>query len=422
MDVASRVQADVRDSIRRLGVDPLRDPEAIRELIDASVAEAIGDVLASDVDAHVDRASITQDVMHAIAGFGPLQRYFDDPEVEEVWINEPGRVFIARQGRSELTTIVLTDQQVRDLVERMLRVSGRRLDTSSPFVDAMLPDGSRLHVVIPDITRQHWAINVRRFVHRPTQVHDMVALGTLTSQAADFLEAAVVSGLNILVAGGTQAGKTTLLNALLGCVPGTERIVSCEEVFEIRLSHPDWVPMQTRDASLEGTGEVPLRRLVREALRMRPTRLVVGEVRQSEAMDLLVAMNSGMPAMATLHANSAREAVTKLCTLPLLAGQNIPGDFVIPTVAGCVDLVIHTGTDRDGRRRVREIAALPGRVEDGVIEIAELFIDRGRGLERGNGFPPHQERFVRCGYDLGRLLECERSMTVLDGPHREQAA
>lgn len=405
MDVSLRVQADVRDSIRRLGVDPLRDPDAIRRLIDECLADAMEAAVAADGHAQVDRDAVALDVMHQVAGFGPLQRLFDDPSIEEVWINEPGRVFVARQGRSELTTVVLTDQEVRDLVERMLRVSGRRLDSSSPFVDAMLPDGSRLHVVIPDITRRHWSVNVRRFVLRPSRVQDLVPVGTLTAQAADFLEAAVVAGLNVLVAGGTQAGKTTLLNALLGCVPGHERIVSCEEVFEIRLAHPDWVPMQTRDAGLEGTGEIPLRRLVKEALRMRPTRLVVGEVRQSEALDLLVAMNSGMPAMATLHANSAREAVTKLCTLPLLAGQNIPGDFVVPTVAGCVDLVIHAATDRDGRRRIREICALPGRVEDGVIEIADIFVDRGDGLQRGTGFPPHAERFERWGYDLSRLLE-----------------
>lgn len=405
MDLILRVQSDVRDSIRRLGIDPMREPDGVRELIDASLADAVGVALAQDVEIQLDRDEVAQEVMHAIAGFGPLQRYFDDPTVEELWINEPGRVFVARNGRSELTTVVMTDREVRDLVERMLRLSGRRLDTSTPFVDAMLPDGSRLHAVIPDITRRHWAVNVRRFVLRPAHVHDLVSAGTLTTQAAAFLEAAVIAGLNLLVAGGTQAGKTTLLNALLGCVPGSERIVTCEEVFEIRLSHPDWVPMQTRDASLEGTGEVPLRRLVREALRMRPTRLVVGEVRQSEALDLLVAMNSGMPAMATLHANSAREAVTKLCTLPLLAGQNIPGDFVVPTVAGCVDIVIHTATDHDGRRRIREICALPGRVEDGVIEIADIFVDRGEGLQRGTGFPPHAERFARAGVDLSRLLE-----------------
>jgi pilus assembly protein CpaF len=397
VDAVAVVEDRVRDQVRARGIDPLRDPDAVRTLVDAAVRESFSD---GRVD---DPAALGTSVFHAIAGFGPLQRFFDDPQVEEVWINAPGRVFVARDGRSELTTVVLTDVEVRDLVERMLRVSGRRLDLSNPFVDAMLQDGSRLHVVIPDITREHWAVNVRRFVVRARTVRDLVGLGMLTTQTADFLEASVVAGLNIVVAGGTQSGKTTFLNALLGCVPPTERIVSCEEVFEIALGHPDWVALQTRDASLEGTGEVPLRRLVREALRMRPTRLVVGEVRQAESLDLLVAMNSGMPAMATLHANSAREAITKLCTLPLLAGPNIDAGFVVPTVAGCVDLVVHLASDHRGRR-VREICALPGRSEGGVVEMAELFTDPGDGLVRRAGFPPHEGRFTRHGYRLSDLL------------------
>ncbi len=388
----------MREQVRARGIDPLRDPTAIRELVDAAVLEALGGGLLEDP------ASVGTSVFHAVAGFGPLQQFFDDPDVEEIWINAPGRVFVARNGRSELTTVVLDESRVRDVVERMLRVSGRRLDLSSPFVDAALLDGSRLHVAIPDVTREHWAVNIRRFVVRARSVDDLVGLGMLTGQAAGFLEAAVIAGLNIVVAGGTQSGKTTFLNALLGCVPSTERVITCEEVFEIELQHPDVVGLQTRDASLEGTGEIPLRRLIREALRMRPTRLVVGEVRQAEALDLLVAMNSGMPSLATLHANSAREAVTKLCTLPLLAGQNISADFVVPTVAGCVDLVVHLATDHSGSRTVREIAAVSGRVESGVVEMAEIFSDREEGLVRAGGFPPHEDRFRRHGFDLGSLL------------------
>ncbi len=396
----------MRAAVREQGIDPLRDPETVRLLIDSAVSDAMAEWAGSDVRAGDGAAEISRSTFDAVAGFGPLQRFFDDPTVEEVWINEPGRVFIARDGRSELTTVVLDGDQVRDLVERMLRVSGRRLDRSSPFVDAMLPDGSRLHVVIPDITREHWAVNIRRFVVRARTVRDLVGLGMLTSAAASFLDAAVVSGLNVLVAGGTQAGKTTFLNALLGSVPSTERVITCEEVFEAQVSHPDHVALQTRDAGIEGTGEIPLRRLVREALRMRPTRLVVGEVRQAEALDLLVAMNSGMPAMATIHANSAREAVTKLCTLPLLAGPNVDAAFVVPTVAGCVDLVVHLAADASGRR-VREIVALPGQVEAGVVATADLFVDSGAGLVRAGGFPPHEERFARAGFDVAALLRAE---------------
>ena len=394
---SGQVEERVRAEVRRLGIDPMREREVVRGLVN----EAVNDHAAAD-PLHADE--IAQDVYDAVAGFGPLQQYFDDPQVEEVWINSPGRVFVAREGLSELTSTMLNEADVRMLVERMLRWSGRRLDMANPFVDAMLPDGSRLHVVIPEITRRHWSVNIRRFVVRAQHVSDLVDRGTLSHEAAEFLDAAVVSGLNVLVAGGTQAGKTTLLNALLGCVSGRERIISCEEVFELSLQHPDWIAMQTRDASLEGGGEIPLRRLIKEALRMRPTRLVVGEVRQAEALDLLIAMNSGVPSMATLHANSAREAVTKLCTLPLLAGGNIGPEFVVPTVAGCVDIVIHAATDRHGRRQVREIAALSGRVENGTVELAEIYAHREGALTRCGGYPPHIERFQAHGFNLVDLL------------------
>ena len=405
------VEDRVRDGVRSRGIDPMTDPDAVRELIDTTVASVLAEWSLEDDAGPADAVALTQHAFSAVAGFGPLQQYFDDPSIEELWINEPGRVFVARDGASELTTLVLDASEVRDLVERMLRQSGRRLDLSSPFVDAMLPDGSRLHVVIPDVTRQHWAVNVRRFVVRARSLDDLVARAMLTRPAADFLDAAVVSGLNIVVAGGTQSGKTTFVNALLGSVPARERIITCEEVFELRCEHPDWVSMQTRDASLEGTGEIPLRRLVREALRMRPTRLIVGEVRQAECLDLLLAMNSGMPSMATIHANGAREAVTKLCTLPLLAGQNIAADFVVPTVAGSVDVVVHLTVDVAGRRRVSEISALPGRVEGGIIEMADLFVDHGNGLVRAAGFPGGVDRFARHGFDVHALLDSGRWTT-----------
>ncbi len=286
----------------------------------------------------------------------------------------------------------------------MLKSSGRRVDLSSPFVDATLPDGSRLHVVIPDITREHWHINIRKFVVRADRLDDLVRLGTLTRQAARFLQAAVGAGLNVLVSGGTQAGKTTLLNCLAAAIPPRERVVTCEEVFELKVPLRDVASMQCRQPSLEGTGEIPLRRLVKEALRMRPSRIIVGEVRQAESLDLLIALNSGLPGMASVHANSAREAITKMCTLPLLAGENVGSRFVVPTVASSIDLVVQIALERDGRRRVREIAAVPGRVEGDVVEIADLFVTREGTLVRGAGYPPHVERFDQAGYDVAALL------------------
>jgi pilus assembly protein CpaF len=247
-------------------------------------------------------------------------------------------------------------------------------------------------------------VNIRKFVVAASTLEDLVGFGTLTPEAARFLDAAVVAGLNVIVAGGTQAGKTTLLNCLAAAIPARERVVTCEEVFELRLPLPDVVSMQTRQANLEGHGEVRLRRLVKEAMRMRPERIVVGEVRQEEALDLLIALNSGLPGMCTLHANSAREAITKLCTLPLLAGENVTHSFVVPTVAASVDIVVHTIRDGDGRRRVREIVGVPGRVEGDVVEACDLFVDIDGRLTRAGGWPPHTDRFARAGFDLAAVL------------------
>ena len=392
----------VRTLVRERGTDPLADPRAVR----AAILDVLDEVSTPETEREVAEVEAWARELHdLVAGYGPLQRLFDDPDVEELWWNEPGRVFCARRGRTELTTVVLTEVQVHELVERMLRTSGRRVDVSQPFVDALLPDGSRLHVVIPDVTRRHWAVNVRRHVLPATRLEDLVAIGTLTTGAARFLTAAVVAGLNIVVAGGTQAGKTTLLSCLLNAVPAGERVVTAEEVFELRLDRPDWVAMQTRQVGLEGTGEITLRRLVVEALRMRPNRLVVGEVRQAEALDLLVALNSGMPGMTSVHANSARDAVTKLCVLPMLAGENVTAAYIVPTVASSVDLVVHAATGPDGRRRIREIIALSGRVEAGVVETTDVFVTRDGALVRAAGFPPHADRFAAHGIDLARVLE-----------------
>ena len=401
------IEDDVRELIRRRRLDPTHDDSAVRDLIGEVLDDYDDRALVGGLVPVADRGEAQRLLLESVAGFGALQPYLDDPAVEEIWINSPNTVFVARGGRSELTPTILTEQQVHDLVERMLRSSGRRVDLSSPFVDASLPDGSRLHVVIPDITRRHWAVNIRKFVVAADELSDLVRLGSLTDQAARFLEAAVVAGLNILVAGGTQAGKTTLLNCLTAAIPAQERVVTCEEVFELKVGLRDVVAMQCRQPSLEGTGEVPLRRLVKEALRMRPGRIIVGEVRQAESLDLLIALNSGLPGMCTVHANSAREAVVKICTLPLLAGSNVSSSFVVPTVASSIDLVVHLALEADGTRRVREIVGLPGRAEGEVVEIADLFTRRGDDLVRSDGFPPHAERFARAGFDLGRLLRAD---------------
>ncbi len=403
-EAVRHVEDEVRELIRRTGIDPARDGAEIRRLVHDAVQDYDERSLHGGLPVLGDPANAAQAILSVVAGYGPLQQYFDDPQVEEIWVNEPAKVFVARGGVAELTPTILTPEDVRDLVERMLKSSGRRVDLSSPFVDATLPDGSRLHVVIPDIAREHWLVNVRKFVVKADHLDDLVKLGSLSRQAASFLEAAVVSGLNILVAGGTQAGKTTMLNCLAAAIPPRERVITCEEVFELKIPLRDVAALQCRQPSLEGTGEVPLRRLVKEALRMRPSRIIVGEVRQEESLDLLIALNSGVPGMCTVHANSAREAIVKMCTLPLLAGENVSSRFVVPTVAGSVDLVVHLALEQDGVRRVREIVAVPGRTEGDVVEVADLFVRQRGILRRADGFPPHREAFERAGFDVAALL------------------
>lgn len=329
--------------------------------------------------------------------FGPLSKLIEDQTVEEIWINAPERIFVARAGRSELTMLLLSAEQVRNLVERLLLWSGRRLDLSVPFVDARLPDGSRLHVAIPEITSAHWAVNIRKHLMQKVSLDQLAEREVMTIEMAALLGRAVSAGLNILVSGGTQAGKTTMLNALVSAIPVSERVITIEEVFELAPQLPDVIAMQTRSANLQGEGEISLRRLIKESLRMRPSRIIVGEVRESEALDLLIALNSGLPGMGTLHANSARDAIAKLQILPLLAGENISHRFIAPTIASAIDLVVHVSLDSHGFRRVSEIAAITGRVENLNPEVDSLFTWNAstKSYDRGLGSLPHPERFTQ---------------------------
>lgn len=318
--------------------------------------------------------------------YGELQPLLDDPSIEEIWINSPQRVFVARFGRSELTNLVLTSHQVQSIMDRILLWSGRRIDLAQPFVDARLPDGSRLHITIPEITAEHWAINIRKHLLRGKSLHDLVELDVMDVEVASYLIGAVKNRKNFLVSGSTQAGKTTLLNALVSSIPVTERVITIEEVFELKPKLPDCVAMQTRTSNLDGSGEISIRRLIKEALRMRPSRLIIGEIREAESLDLLIALNSGIPGMATLHANSAREAIRKLQTLPMLAGENITQEFLTPTVARAIDLVVHVGMDSEGKRRILQVLGVSERSEAGHIDCEEIFTWNGADYEEGIGY------------------------------------
>lgn len=338
----------VVDRVRRAVADGV----SISDAIASEVRNANERGLAADGIGELDIDVVARDV----TGFGVLQPLLDDSDIEEIWINGPDGVFVARHGVHHRTDITVTADTVRNLVDRMLRTTGRRIDYSQPFVDASLPDGSRLHVVIPPITRGSWSVNIRKFSRRIRTLADLVEVGTVDAVAEGILANAVADGSSILIAGATQAGKTTLLTALCGALPETERVISVEETFELALPNRDAVAMQCRGPSLEGLGEVSLRKLVRETLRMRPTRIVVGEVRGDEALDLLVALNSGVPGLCTIHANSTGDAVRKLVTLCQLAG-GVTQEFIYSTVVATIDIVVHCRMNESGAREVTEIAS-----------------------------------------------------------------
>ena len=368
----------VRLRLRAEGIDPLMEPDAARRITHTEVRRQ-DDLALSRGEALIeDEAACVRDVLASLSGYGALQPLLDDPTIEEIWLNGDGHVHVAREGTAERTGLRLEEAAVRDLVERMLQSTGRRVDISQPFVDASLPDGSRLHVAIADVVRGSWAVNIRKFLPTHRSLEALTAQGMMPTAVAEMLREAMTDGRSVIVSGATHAGKTTVLGALLAACVESQRIVTVEETFELAVAGPDLVALQGRQASLEGTGEITLRRLVKEALRMRPDRLVVGEVRDAEALDLVLALNTGVPGACTVHANSATEALEKLSILPLLAGRNIDRSFIAPALAASVDLVVHCVRDHAGHRRVQEIIAPTGEIVEGRIRCRTVYLASAR--------------------------------------------
>jgi pilus assembly protein CpaF len=322
--------------------------EAVRELVDEQ-AILLGAGDREEVAARIVRDSV---------GLGPLEVLLADPAVEEVMVNGPGTVYIERGGRIEATDVAFADEEeLRNAIERILAPLGRRVDELSPMVDARLADGSRVNVVIPPLAIDGPLVSIRRFGARRPGPDELVALGTLTAAQRRSLETAVAGHRSVLVSGGTGSGKTTLLNALSGFIAAGERVVTIEDAAELRLQQPHVVRLESRPAGVEGRGEVTIRDLLRNALRMRPDRIVIGEVRGPEALDLLTALNTGHDgALSTVHANSPADALSRLETLALMAGVGLPHAAVAEQVQRGIDLVVHLERRADGARVVTEIA------------------------------------------------------------------
>ena len=342
-----------------------------RELVDAVGGAVAREAAALDIkerDAFV--AGLTSDLL----GYGPLDPFLSDGSVNEIMCNAHDEIWVERDGMLELTGSAFTDDDhYRAVIDRVVGGIGRRLDESSPMVDARLPDGSRVNVVIPPLTPGEPVMTIRKFRADPYGMADLLNAGTLSLEAAVFLETCVRGKQNMVISGGTGSGKTTTLNVLSGFVPEGERIITIEDVMELRLSQPHVVALEHRPPNTEGRGEVSIRDLVRNALRMRPDRIVVGEVRGPEALDMLQAMNTGHEgSLTTLHANSPRDALSRLETMVLMAGFDLPIRAIRDQVASALDVIVHQERDRDGRRHITEISEAQG-MEGDVITLSKVF-------------------------------------------------
>jgi len=324
-----------------------------------------------------DRERLVEILFDDVIGLGPLEAPLRDPDITEIMVNRPEQIFVERHGRIELTNLAFEDESsLRRVIDRIVSTIGRRVDESEPMCDARLKDGSRVNVVIPPVAIYGPCLTIRKFGREVLTPERIVAAGGSSEAILEYLDAAVKSRLNVIVSGGTGSGKTTLLNVLSGFIPSDERIVTCEDAAELRLRQVHVISLESKPANVEGRGQIAIRDLVRNSLRMRPDRIIVGEVRGGEALDMLQAMNTGHDgSMSTLHANNARDAITRLETLVLLAGTELPSRAIRGQIASAINIVVQTERLRGGARKIVSIAEVLGMV-DGEIALQELFAFR----------------------------------------------
>jgi pilus assembly protein CpaF len=384
------------------------DEAAMRQKVIAS----INTHLAKEAGiSHGDRQAIAADVADDILGHGPLERLLADDSITEIMVNGPHDVWVERAGRLHVAPVRFADtSHLRRIINKIVAQVGRRIDESSPMVDARLPDGSRVNAIIPPLSLSGPLLTIRKFGERRLDLEDMVRIGTLTDETVDFLSRCIRAELNILISGGTGSGKTTLLNALTTAVPDDQRVVTIEDAAELKLNQRHVLRLESRPPNIEGQGSVPIRELVRNALRMRPDRIIVGEVRGAEALDMLQAMNTGHDgSLSTVHSNSTRDALARIETMVLMAGYDLPVKAIRHQVASALDLIVHLERLEDGSRRVMQITEVQ-RMESDVITLQDVFrfeIDRVSADHRVEGGlrptglrPSFVTKFQKHGIDL----------------------
>lgn len=330
----------------------------------------------------VDRQRLVADVLAEAIGYGPIQPLIDDDSISEIMVNGPRRVYVERGGKLELTGVAFRDDDhVLHVIEKIVSPLGRRIDESNPMVDARLPDGSRVNAVIPPLALNGPVLTIRKFSRDPLTAENLISFGSVSEEMVRFLEACVRARLNIVVSGGTGSGKTTMLNILSAYIPVDERIITIEDAAELQLRQEHVITMETRPSNVEGKGAITIRDLVRNSLRMRPDRIVVGEVRSGEALDMLQAMNTGHDgSLTTGHANSPRDMLARLETMVLMAGMDLPVKAIREQIAAAVDLVVHQSRFRDGTRKVTHITEVQG-MEGDIIVLQDIFVYEQAGVD-----------------------------------------
>jgi pilus assembly protein CpaF len=401
LDPFGELKRQVHQSLLDTLGPKLYDARLTQSELEQKVRQTLQEVLAAGEMplTSIDRARIAQEIADDILGYGPIEPYLRDVDVTEIMVNGPDQIFVERGGRIHPVEGRFADEgHLRRTIDKIVGRVGRRVDESSPMVDARLPDGSRINAIIPPLAVDGSLLTIRKFAADPLTADDLVAFGSITRTVSDFLASCVRGRLNILVSGGTGAGKTTTLNVLSGFIPGDERVITIEDAAELQLHQEHVLRLEARPPNIEGRGEVRIRDLVRNALRMRPDRIIVGEIRDAAALDMLQAMNTGHDgSVGTVHANSPRDVLSRVETMVLMAGVELPVRAVREQISSAVDLIVHQARFKDGSRRVTHITEVVG-MEGDVITLQDLFVfdhrmgadEHGRplGVLRSTGLRP----------------------------------
>lgn len=382
-DLKARIQKRLIEETDELDTELLKDKSRADELRNKT-EEAISTMLVEEglPLGRAERIKIVQEILDEVLSFGPLQPLLDDPTISEIMVINAQQIYVERRGKLELTNKVFRDNEhVMRIIDKVVTAIGRRCDESTPLVDARLPDGSRFNAIIPPLALKGPCVTIRKFSKDPFTIEDLIGFGSLTREMAEFLEACVKARLNTIISGGTGSGKTTTLNVLSSFIPHDERIVTIEDAAELQLRQEHVVTLEARPANIEGKGEIPIRRLVINALRMRPDRIVVGECRGAEALDMLQAMNTGHDgSLTTGHANSPRDILSRLETMVMMAGMELPAKSIREQIASAIHLIVQQSRLQDGTRRITHITEVQG-MEGDTITLQDIFIFTQEGVD-----------------------------------------